>query len=498
MLLSKLYAAAAPNAKYPQASETMDIQALAIDSRYADANTLFVAIKGTRRDGHDYILEVLRQGCRALLVGRVLTQEENDLLQSNAGAALVVEDTARALGLAAAEFYGNPSKKMRIVGVTGTNGKTTTATLLYKLFTELGYQVGLVSTISYRIGLREYDSTHTTPDAIRLQSLFAEMQQEGCEYVFMEVSSHAVHQQRIAGTLFAGAIFTNLSHDHLDYHGSFAEYAKAKKAFFDGLHRSAFALVNIDDRKGEYMLQNCAARQHSYALRTPADFKALIIENHLTGLHLEVDGQELHARLVGDFNAYNFLSVYAAAVLLQPKEDRQTILQVLSRLQPAEGRFERVQIPHKPDVLAIVDYAHTPDALEQVLQTLDRLRAGQGRIITVVGCGGDRDRAKRPLMAKIAATYSQLALLSSDNPRTEKPEAILAEMMAGLPLHVPADRVEAILDRRAAIRRAVEIAQAGDIVLVAGKGHEKYQEINGERFPFDDSYELRYSEAASA
>lgn len=490
MLFSELYAALDVQRLYGAQGDAVDIQAIGIDSRTAAAGRAFVAIVGTRTDGHDYILEVLQRGCRAMVVQRDLTNEEKSAVESSGAVCVQVGSTARAAGLLAAAFYGEPSKKLQLVGVTGTNGKTTTATLLYKLFMELGYQVGLISTISYRIGVEEYESTHTTPDAIRLQSLLAEMHKKGCEYVFMEVSSHAVHQQRIAGLHFAGAIFTNLSHDHLDYHGSFAEYAKAKKGFFDQLTSRAFALTNIDDRRGEYMLQNCAARHFSYALRTPADFKALIIENHLTGLHLEVDGVEVHTRLVGDFNAYNFLCVYAAAVLLKPKEDAQTILQVLSRLHPAEGRFERVPLPTKSDVLAIVDYAHTPDALEQVLQTLDRLRAGTGRIITVVGCGGDRDRTKRPLMAKIACTYSQIALLTSDNPRSEQPEAILAEMQAGVPAHVPADRVEVIVERRAAIQRAVSLAQAGDIILVAGKGHEKYQEINGVRHAFDDKAEL--------
>lgn len=464
-----------PNIPLTQISE------ITTDSRQAKSNTLFVAIQGTQHDGHNYIDKAIAQGCQAIACQTLPNELHPDVCY------IQLNSTQEALGKIAANFYGNPSQKMRVVGVTGTNGKTTTTTLLYRLFMDMGYNVGLISTVSYRIGLKEYPSTHTTPDAVRLQALFAEMLADGCEYVFMEVSSHAAHQHRIGGTQFAGALFSNLTHDHLDYHGSFRAYMDAKKMFFDGLSAAAFALVNIDDRQGRYMLQNCKASHYTYALQQPADFKALIKERHLSGTVLALDGEELHSRLVGDFNAYNLLAVYAAARLLLPDLDKSELLAKVSMLEAAEGRFDTVAIPDKPKVLAVVDYAHTPDALEKVLEALNDLRTDNARVITVVGCGGDRDKTKRPIMAKIACDYSQYAILTSDNPRSETPEAILADMERGIPSHAEA---EIIVDRKAAIYRACELAQPNDIILVAGKGHEKYQEIQGIRHDFDDKQVL--------
>jgi UDP-N-acetylmuramoyl-L-alanyl-D-glutamate--2,6-diaminopimelate ligase len=460
---------------------TTDVRQIAIDSRQADAESIFVAVVGTQVDGHDFIAAATQNGCRIVVCMRLPDVPNADVCY------IQLADTQKSLGILAANFYGQPSQKMRVVGTTGTNGKTTISTLLYQLFTELGYTVGLISTVSYRIGLVEYPSKHTTPDAVRLQALFAEMRDFGCQYVFMEVSSHAAHQHRIAATQFAGAIFSNLTHDHLDYHGTFRAYIDAKKMFFDALPKTAFALVNTDDRQGAYMLQNCKARHYGYALAQPADFKAQILENHISGLHLDINGQEVYSRLVGDFNAYNLLATYAAATLLLADElDGITILAVLSRLNAAEGRFETVPLVQKPNVLAIVDYAHTPDALEKVLQTLDALRTTNARIITVVGCGGDRDKTKRPIMAKIACSYSQHIILTSDNPRTENPDDILQDMQRGIPPNMSPDQIQIISDRRAAIRQAIHVAQQQDIVLIAGKGHEKYQEINGIRYDFDD------------
>lgn len=453
-----------------------DIKGLAFDSRQVQPGGLFAALRGTRTDGHTHIDQAVERGAVVVLVQDAPSEYAPGVLY------IQTPDSARALGLLASVWHGNPSAELRLVAVTGTNGKTTTATLLYRLFTALGYKAGLLSTVENRIAERTVPATHTTPDALQLNALLRQMVDAGCEFAFMEASSHAIHQQRMAGLHLEGAVFTNLSHDHLDYHGSFAHYIQAKKQLFDELPASAFALVNTDDRRGEVMLQNTAARRYTYALRAAADFKTAILENNLSGLVLSLDGRELHARLVGDFNAYNLLAVYAVALLLGQNRDEVQV--ALSNLSAAEGRFDYVMDDQR-QILGIVDYAHSPDALEKVLQTIERLRKGNERVITVVGCGGDRDAAKRPIMAKIACQYSQQVILTSDNPRTESPQAILDQMQTGVPV-TAARHVLTISDRLQAIRTACQLAQPGDIILVAGKGHEKYQEINGVKHPFDD------------
>jgi UDP-N-acetylmuramoyl-L-alanyl-D-glutamate--2,6-diaminopimelate ligase len=455
-----------------------ELSELVFDSRKAKAGTVFLALKGTNADGHDFIEKAISQGAEIVVCERI---------DNFVPAVLYIQfgNSHHALGIMACNFYDNPSKQLKLVGVTGTNGKTTVATLLYKLFRAMNQHVGLISTVENRIDDKVLESTHTTPDPVSLNKLIAEMRDSGCDYVFMEVSSHAVDQDRIAGLDFDGAIFTNISHDHLDYHGTFQNYIYAKKKFFDQLPSHAFALVNYDDKRGMVMLQNTEAKKYGFSLKSLSDFKAKILENNIDGLLLEIDGRELHSRLVGDFNAYNLLSVYAAALLLG--EEKDEVLKLISNLSAAEGRFDYLR-NETNDISAIVDYAHTPDALEKVLLTIQKIR-GNGRIITVVGCGGDRDKSKRPLMAKIASNYSDIALLTSDNPRSESPEVILAEMESGIPAHAKS-KVLIIADRRQAIKAACRLAQRGDIVLVAGKGHEKYQEINGVKNHFDDKEEL--------
>jgi UDP-N-acetylmuramoyl-L-alanyl-D-glutamate--2,6-diaminopimelate ligase len=374
-----------------------------------------------------------------------------------------------------------------LVGVTGTNGKTTIATLLFRLFTELGHHCGLLSTVQNQIGEKIVPATHTTPDAIHLNALLADMVDEGCEYVFMEVSSHAIHQQRIAGLKFAGGIFSNITHDHLDYHKTFDEYIKVKKAFFDGLPATAFALTNLDDKRGSVMLQNTKAKKTTYSLRTVADFKGKILENNLTGLIMIVNEKEVHFRLIGEFNAYNLLAVYGAALMLGKEKD--AVLQALSGLSGAEGRFDYIMSAEQK-IIGIVDYAHTPDALLNVLATIKNLRKGIEQVITVVGCGGDRDTAKRPVMAEVAAERSDRVILTSDNPRSEDPAEIIRQMEAGVPVHLK-KRVLSIADRKEAIKTACSLANPEDIILIAGKGHEKYQDINGVKHPFDDKQVLR-------
>jgi UDP-N-acetylmuramoyl-L-alanyl-D-glutamate--2,6-diaminopimelate ligase len=391
------------------------------------------------------------------------------------------------LGILAANFFDNPSEKFKLVGVTGTNGKTTTATLLFDLFTDLGYKCGLISTIEYRVAGNILPSTHTTPDPIALNSLMSEMVNSGVEYAFMEVSSHAIQQNRIAGLHFIGGIFSNITHDHLDYHKTFDAYIRAKKAFFDNLPKSAFALTNADERNGAVMLQNTQAQKFSYGLKKIANFKAKIIENALAGLHLELDGFDFHARLIGEFNAYNLTAVYATAVILGV--EKTEILTALSNLKGAEGRFEYIRQTTR-DLIGIVDYAHTPDALEKVLETILKLRTEGQRIICLTGCGGDRDPAKRKLMGKIGATLSDILILTADNPRTEDPLAIIADMHKGISAELEPKVLE-IPDRRQAIKTAVKMAQKGDIILLAGKGHEKYQDINGVKYPFDDKAQLK-------
>lgn len=463
------------DAKRIGSSNNPVISGLTFDSRKVSSGDVFFALRGTQVDGHAFVAKAIEAGATVVVV-ETLPDELNE-----ACLYLQVADTGKALGQMASRFYDEPSKSLKVIGVTGTNGKTTTVTLLYDLFEKMGYPTGLISTIENRILGESIATTHTTPDALRMQELLAEMRDAGCEYVFMEVSSHAVVQERIAGLSFTGAVFTNISHEHLDYHKTFKAYIEAKKAFFDQLPSSAFALVNIDDKRGRVMVQNTAATVHTYGMRNWADFRVKIVENNLTGLVLDIDNQELYSQLVGDFNAYNLLAVYAVARLLDQEEIE--VLQKLSELQAAEGRFD-YYLHAGTGILGVVDYAHTPDALEKVLKTISRLKQG-GSVYTVVGCGGDRDAAKRPIMAKTACQYSDQVILTSDNPRTEDADAILDDMEKGVP---PTD-VKKVLrnrDRKAAIQTACRLANAGDIVLVAGKGHEKYQEINGEKRPFDD------------
>lgn len=448
---------------------------ITFDSRAVNEGSLFVAVKGSQVDGHDYILKALAAGAKAI-VCETWEGATNDFFT-----VIEVENSAEALGIIASNFYDNPTHEIKLVGVTGTNGKTTTATLAYQLFTQLGYKVGLISTVENKIAGNIIPSTHTTPDPVQLNALLRQMVDEGCEYAFMEVSSHAVHQRRIAGLRFTGAFFTNITHDHLDYHKTFAEYIKAKKRFFDDLPKEAFALTNLDDRNGNVMLQNTRAKTYTYSLKKIAKFKAKILDNGINGLHLELDGQDFFCRMIGEFNAYNLLAVYSVAILLGA--EKEEVLPILSNLSGAEGRFDYIQ---SEGITAVVDYAHTPDALEKVLSTIDDLLNGKGKIITVVGCGGDRDKGKRPTMAKIACAYSQQILLTADNPRNEDPNTILQEMHMGVP--VSDDRkVLMIVDREQAIRTACRLAQKGDFILIAGKGHEKYQEFEQKRkIYFDD------------
>lgn len=455
------------------------ISGITFDSRKVEPGSLFIAVKGTHTDGHKYISDVIGLGSVAIIC-ETLPDEFNPAVTY-----VKVHDSSSALGKIASAWYGDPSSKLRLIGITGTNGKTTTVTLLFNLFRELGYHAGLLSTISNRIDGDIIASTHTTPDALQLNGLLALMVERGCGYCFMEVSSHSVVQNRIAGLTFAGGIFSNITHDHLDFHKTFDEYLKAKKRFFDDLPESAFALTNIDDRNGRVMIQNTRAGKHTYSLLSMADFKGRIIESPLDGIHLDVDGTETWFRLVGQFNAYNIMAVYAAAVLLG--EDKLEVLTILSKLGSVEGRFDYLKSPD--NIIAIVDYAHTPDALQNVLDTISSLRTGDETLITVVGCGGDRDRTKRPVMARIASRMSDKVIITSDNPRTEEPEAIIREMLTGIESDC-SRKVLTMTDRREAIRTACAMARPGDVILVAGKGHEKYQEINGVRHHFDDKEQL--------
>lgn len=447
-----------------------------IDSRNVGEGTLFVAVKGTATDGHAYIDKAIGQGAKAIVCEKLPKNLSEGVTY------VQVKDSAESAGAIAHNFYDQPSAKFKLVGVTGTNGKTTIATLLYKLFTGLGYKCGLVSTVENKIKDKVIPSTHTTPDSISLNMLLSQMAEEGCSYVFMEVSSHSVHQRRIAGLQFAGALFSNITHDHLDYHKTFDEYIKAKKAFFDDLSSEAFAITNADDKRGMVMLQNTSAKKYSYSLKTVADFKGKILENGLLGLVMTINDQEVHFRLIGEFNAYNLLAVYGAAICLG--EEKQQVLQVLSAQTGAEGRFDYL-ISAKERILSIVDYAHTPDALVNVLTTIKKLRKGHEKIITVVGCGGDRDKTKRPIMGQVACEHSDKVIFTSDNPRSEDPLQILAEMEADL--NTTAKRKSISMpDRKQAIKTAVSLAQTEDIILIAGKGHEKYQDIKGVKHHFDD------------
>nr|WP_294795844.1 UDP-N-acetylmuramoyl-L-alanyl-D-glutamate--2,6-diaminopimelate ligase [uncultured Mucilaginibacter sp.] len=462
-----------------QGSADVEISAVVFDSRKVVPGCLFVAVRGTVVDGHDYIEQAIKKGAAAIICEDLPahTATEVDFL--------MVADSAKVLGTVAANFYDNASDKLKLVGVTGTNGKTTVATLLYQLFRELGYKCGLLSTVENQINGKVIPSTHTTPDPVALNSLLNDMVEQGCDYCFMEVSSHAVAQHRIEGLNFAGGIFTNLTHDHLDYHKTFDNYLKAKKAFFDGLPKDAFALTNVDDRNGNVMLQNTKAHKKSYALKNMADYKAKILENQFGGLLLMIDGEEVWFRMVGSFNAYNLLAVYTTAMLLE--QDKAKVLTALSKLSGAEGRFDYVVAPNK--IIGIVDYAHTPDAVQNVLSTIHDIRKGNEKVITVIGCGGDRDKTKRPVMAKVACEWSDKVILTSDNPRSEDPVAIIKDMEAGVDAAFKRVTVS-ITDRHEAIKTACMLAQPGDIVLLAGKGHEKYQEINGVKNHFDDKEEL--------
>ncbi|WP_374951601.1 UDP-N-acetylmuramoyl-L-alanyl-D-glutamate--2,6-diaminopimelate ligase [Mucilaginibacter sp.] len=462
-----------------QGSADVEISSVVFDSRKVVPGCMYVAIKGTAVDGHDFIDQAIAAGAVCVICEELPAHTANEV------DFLMVADSAKALGTIAANFYENPSSNLKLVGVTGTNGKTTIATLLYKLFRDMGYKCGLLSTVENQVNGRIVPSTHTTPDPVALNELLAQMVNEGCDYCFMEVSSHAVSQHRIEGLRFSGAIFSNLTHDHLDYHKTFDAYLKAKKAFFDGLPKSAFALTNSDDKNGNVMLQNTSAYKKTYGLKSMADYRARIIENQFGGLLLNIDNEEVWFKLVGTFNAYNLLAVYATAMLLD--QDRSKVLVSLSKLTGAEGRFEYIVSPNK--VIGIVDYAHTPDAVQNVLSTIHDIRKGNEKVITVIGCGGDRDKTKRPVMAKVASEWSDKLIMTSDNPRTEDPAHIIKDMEAGID---PAFKRQtlSIADRHEAIKTACMFAQPGDIILLAGKGHEKYQEINGVKNHFDDMEEL--------
>ena len=462
-------------------SAVMSVGDLQIDSRAVQTGDTFIAIRGTHADGHKFIPSVIENGAR-LIVCETLPEEINQTVTY-----VEVKNTSIALGQIASNYFGRPSQMMKVVGVTGTNGKTSTVTLLYRLFRSLGYKAGMLSTVENQINGEVIPSTHTTPDAINLNRLMAQMVSSGCEYCFMEVSSHAIDQSRIEGLTFTGAVFTNITHDHLDYHKTFDNYLKVKKQFFDHLSKGAFALTNIDDRNGNIMLQNSKGEKHSYALKSPADFKAKIISDTVEGLQLDIDGTEMHTRLIGEFNAYNLLAVYSTAILLGI--EKLECLTALSALTPPDGRFDQIVSPVE-NIVGIVDYAHTPDALKNVLHTINAIRNGNETLISIVGCGGDRDAAKRPLMAQVAAHLSDKSILTSDNQRSEDPNEILKQMNEGVDV-TERRKVLSITDRKEAIKTACMMANRGDIILLAGKGHEKYQEIKGVKYDFDDKAVLK-------
>lgn len=457
-----------------------EVLAVEFDSRKVKPGVLFVAVKGLTTDGHLFIPKAIESGATAIVCDELPAEIPE------AVTFVRVKNSALALGIIASNFFDQPSQKIKLVGVTGTNGKTTVVTLLHDLFSQLGYACGMLSTVRNLVGKTEIPASFTTPDPVQLNGLLNQMVEAGCEYAFMEVSSHAVVQHRIAGLVFAGGVFTNLTHDHLDFHKTFSEYLKAKKTFFDQLDPQAFALTNLDDKNGWVMLQNTRAEKKSYSLRTMADFKGKLLENGFAGLQLLIDGKEVWCKLVGEFNAYNLLAVYAVARMLNREQDE--VLTCLSNCHPAEGRFDF--FTGRDGIIGIVDYAHTPDALENVLNTIGAVRTGTEKLITVIGCGGNRDAAKRPAMAAIAAKLSNQVILTSDNPRFEDPEQIIEEMKAGLD-PVTSRKADTVVNRREAINAACAMASAGDIILVAGKGHEKYQEIKGVKHPFDDKEVLK-------
>lgn len=448
---------------------------LVFDSRKVSLNDCFIAIRGTLSDGHEYIKTAVNQGALAVICEELPEVIVNDVTY------VQVEDSKKALAIMASNYFGNPSETIKLIGITGTNGKTTIATLLYNLFKKAGYKVGLLSTVKVLVDENEYPATHTTPDSITINFYLNEMAINGVEYCFMEVSSHGIHQKRTEALTFAGGVFTNLTQDHLDYHNSFAEYRDVKKAFFDQLPKTAFALVNEDDKNGLVMLQNTKARKFTYALKTQADFKAQVLENQFSGLLLKINNNELWSKLIGNFNAYNLLAIYGVATLLELEE--LEILRIISELESVSGRFQ-YQISQK-NITAIVDYAHTPDALKNVLETINSIRTGNETLITVVGCGGNRDVGKRPKMGHIASTLSNKVIFTSDNPRNEDPDTIIEDIEKGV---APQNykKTMAITDRKQAIKTACQLAESNDIILIAGKGHETYQEIKGERFDFDD------------
>jgi UDP-N-acetylmuramoyl-L-alanyl-D-glutamate--2,6-diaminopimelate ligase len=459
----------------------VDIKDLQLDSRKVTVGSAFFAVKGTHADGHQFI-DSVSAAHPAAIICEVMPDRLKDGITY-----IQVENSAAAAGLMSHNFFGQPSEKLKLIGVTGTNGKTTIVTLLYKLFSSLGYTCGMLSTVQNHVGDKVLPATHTTPDPISLNRLLHDMLNSGCTHVFMETSSHAIHQHRIDGLYYTGGIFSNITHDHLDYHKTFDEYIRVKKSFFDGLSSAAFAITNVDDKRGEVMLQNTSASKYSYSLKTTADFKGKILENNLTGLVMLVNDQEVHFRLIGEFNAYNLLAVFGAAICLG--EEKAEIFRNLSVLSGAEGRFDYMISP-KVKIIGIVDYAHTPDALENVLNTIQKLRKNDERIITVVGCGGDRDKKKRPIMGEVACQLSDRVVFTSDNPRSEEPESILKDMEEGLNTAARKKYIS-VTDRKEAIKTAVNLSQPSDIVLVAGKGHEKYQEIKGIKYPFDDKIILR-------
>lgn len=457
------------------------VNAIQLDSRKVKEGTVFIAMRGGLADGHKFIDNAIGSGAIAVVCEELPIETDPDVTY------IQTENSAMAAGIIAHNFYNQPSEKLKLVGVTGTNGKTTIATLLYKLFTSLGYTCGLLSTVQNQVGDRVVDATHTTPDAVSLNALLNEMLDGGCTHVFMESSSHAIHQHRITGLHYSGAIFSNITHDHLDYHGTFDEYIRVKKSFFDGLSSAAFAISNLDDKRGTVMLQNTLAKKYFYSLRTAADFKGRILENSMLGLQMIVDDQEVHFRMIGEFNAYNLLAVYGTALALG--EDKHEVLRSLSVLTGAEGRFDYM-VSGKDKLIAIVDYAHTPDALLNVLMTIKKLRKGNEQIITVVGCGGDRDKTKRPVMGAAACEHSDRVIFTSDNPRSEDPEQIIRDMEEGLGTTAKRKYIS-IVDRKEAIKTAISLAKPEDIILVAGKGHEKYQDIRGVKTHFDDKQVLR-------
>lgn len=458
----------------------LTVSGIEFDSRNVTPGSLFIAVKGYKSDGHEFIDSAIKSGAIAVICEILPVTAKQEICW------IKVRDSAKALGEAASNFYGNPSSSLKLVGVTGTNGKTTIATLLYRMFIGLGYKCGLFSTVCNYINGRELPATHTTPDPVQLNRMLSEMVAEGCDYAFMEVSSHSADQKRIAGLVFAGGVFTNLTHDHLDYHGTFDNYLAAKKSFFDMLPAGSFALVNADDRNGRVMLQNCKARPFTFSVRGMADYRCGIIEQSFEGMGLRIQGEEVWTRFIGDFNASNLLAVYAASELLGAA--RKEILTILSDLRSVAGRLEVVKSEN--GISGLVDYAHTPDALMNVIDTINKIREGGVQLITVVGAGGDRDKTKRPKMAAISAEGSTKVILTSDNPRTEDPEMILNDMEAGITPDLKRKTLR-IADRREAIRTAVMLAQKGDVILVAGKGHETYQEVMGVKHHFDDREELK-------